>query len=205
MDEQNEHRLTERQEDLVNAAIRLVDTVGIEGFTMRSLAKEIGLSPMAAYKHFANQRVLQLEVWRTLMGELGGELQKAAGGSLKDGALAAFLAMCRHFIDYAVSQPKRFELLFHHNFISESWKEADIDELNKGVWEGAANVLAMGQKDGTVRSDVPARELFVSAYSQLVGAGYLLVTERIQHRSNLEESEAITRTMAVVHEMLVGR
>jgi AcrR family transcriptional regulator len=43
------------REAILTAALRLVDREGLEGLTMRSLAAELGVVPMAAYRHFANK------------------------------------------------------------------------------------------------------------------------------------------------------
>jgi AcrR family transcriptional regulator len=43
------------REAIVAAAVELVDRVGLEGLTMRSLASALGVVPMAAYRHFGNK------------------------------------------------------------------------------------------------------------------------------------------------------
>lgn len=40
---------------IVSAALDLIDREGLEGLTMRSLAAELGVVPMATYRHFANK------------------------------------------------------------------------------------------------------------------------------------------------------
>ena len=43
---------------VVDAALRLVDTQGFDSLTMRSLAGELGVVPMALYRHVADERDL---------------------------------------------------------------------------------------------------------------------------------------------------
>jgi AcrR family transcriptional regulator len=40
---------------VLQAAVALADQIGLEAFSMRGLAQELGVVPMALYKHFANK------------------------------------------------------------------------------------------------------------------------------------------------------
>ena len=40
---------------MLQAAVALADEAGLEGFSMRGLAQELGVVPMALYKHVANK------------------------------------------------------------------------------------------------------------------------------------------------------
>jgi AcrR family transcriptional regulator len=46
------------REAVLRAGVALADEVGIDGFTMRTLATELGVVPMALYKHVANKQQL---------------------------------------------------------------------------------------------------------------------------------------------------
>jgi AcrR family transcriptional regulator len=46
------------QEDVLLAGVALADEVGVDGFTMRTLAQRLGVVPMALYKHVANKQDL---------------------------------------------------------------------------------------------------------------------------------------------------
>ncbi|WP_237687550.1 TetR/AcrR family transcriptional regulator C-terminal domain-containing protein [Arthrobacter jiangjiafuii] len=46
------------RETVLRAGVELADQVGIEGFTMRTLSQELGVVPMALYKHVANKQEL---------------------------------------------------------------------------------------------------------------------------------------------------
>ena len=44
--------LTERQQQIIEASIDLIDKKGIQGFTIKNLSKEIGISEPGIYRHF---------------------------------------------------------------------------------------------------------------------------------------------------------
>jgi AcrR family transcriptional regulator len=53
--ENHERRLPLSRERVLRAAIAIADAAGIEALTIRSLARELGVKPMAIYYHVANK------------------------------------------------------------------------------------------------------------------------------------------------------
>jgi AcrR family transcriptional regulator len=47
--------LSDRQQQIVEDSIKLIDEKGIQGFTIKNLAKEIGISEPGLYRHFASK------------------------------------------------------------------------------------------------------------------------------------------------------
>jgi AcrR family transcriptional regulator len=50
------------RDKIVAAALKLLQRVGVEGFTMRALASELNFSPMATYRHVASRDEVLLQV-----------------------------------------------------------------------------------------------------------------------------------------------
>lgn len=195
--------LTARQRDLVQGALRLLDRDGLDGFTMRSLASEIGLSPMAAYKHFDNQRELQLEVWSACMDALYQRTVEVAAAAADPAT--AFIDLCREFVVYATTYPNRFELLFNHPFVREVRAESRLDPARFCVWEVANTCIARAQESGLFRRDVAASALAMAAYSMLHGLSYCLVSGRVRFTTAMEQDEAIRMGLMVIEDSLTKR
>jgi AcrR family transcriptional regulator len=195
--------LSNRQRDLVKGALRLLDRDGLDGFTMRSLAIEIGLSPMAAYKHFDNQRELQLEVWSACMDALYQRTVEVT--ALASNPAQAFLDLCREFVVYSTTYPNRFELLFNHPFIREVRSETRLDAARFGVWELANAFIAQAQEEGRFRRDVAPSALAMAAYSMLHGLSYCLVSGRVRFTTAMEQDEAIRMGLMVIEDSLTKR
>jgi AcrR family transcriptional regulator len=47
--------LSERQQQIIETSIGLIDRLGIQGFTIKNLSKEIGISEPAIYRHFESK------------------------------------------------------------------------------------------------------------------------------------------------------
>ncbi|MCC9197571.1 TetR/AcrR family transcriptional regulator C-terminal domain-containing protein [Arthrobacter sp. zg-Y820] len=85
------------REAVLCAGVELADQVGIEGFTMRTLSQELGVVPMALYKHVANKQEL-LEgmvdlVWNEVTEPDSGHGWKQA---MHDRAASLRAALVRH-------------------------------------------------------------------------------------------------------------
>ncbi len=58
------------RERILQAGLRLIDQLGLESFTMRKLAQELGVDPMSLYRHFENKDALLDGVADVLWGEV---------------------------------------------------------------------------------------------------------------------------------------
>ena len=198
-----EHVLTQRQRELIVAAVRLLDRHGINQFTMRALAEEIGLSPMAAYKHFENQRDLQLEMWRFCIGELGAFLQEEMAKTAESaGPMQRFLDLSQHFMAYSLLHPYRFELLFNHPFIREVWQQQDIDAIREAVWGLAMELVRQGQAAQAIRGDLPPQDIVGQSFALVHGACYLMASERLQRQTHHGTDVLIQQTLESLERIL---
>ncbi len=157
---------------LIDAAIRLLDEVGIAEFTMRGLGLKLGQSPMAAYKHFSNQRDLQLQLWGACQQRFFKTILENTTGP--DSA-TAFLALCRTFMVYAVEYPYRYEFLYSHPFARGAEVEPELAELSRSVWTYAHDLVRQAQRERTFRSDVSSEVVLAVATSQARGLASTMI------------------------------
>lgn len=206
-DEENtefDRRLTERQRTLIAGAMRLLDQKGLDGFTMRSLASEIGLSPMAAYKHFENQRELQIELWRACAQEFYNLLVDRVVRRHTDPAVA-MLELARAFIEYSVANPHRYELLFNHPFIGEVRKDGNTAAERDRAFAFALEYVQRAQDLGLFRNDLTAEQLLLSSMATVLGACQLLVMERLDEMSTMGRDAMVETVLTFVREGLMAR
>jgi len=85
------------RERVLRAAVVLADGVGIEALSMRRLAQELGVVPMALYKHVANKEELLAGMVDVVVGEIdppvgGADWQQA----VRQRVLSARRVLLRH-------------------------------------------------------------------------------------------------------------
>jgi AcrR family transcriptional regulator len=85
---------------LLKAAKSLVAERGVEGFTLREVARRLGVSHVAAYRHYADRRALLAAVAEHGFGRLGARLEAARSGKPESleprlrAVLTAYLRFC---------------------------------------------------------------------------------------------------------------
>jgi AcrR family transcriptional regulator len=82
---------------VLDAAVTLADANGLEGFSMRRLAQELGVVPMALYKHVANKDDLLDGMVDTVFGEIESpSIHDDWRSALRGRAVSAREALKRH-------------------------------------------------------------------------------------------------------------
>lgn len=72
------------RERVLLGAVALADAAGLDAVSMRRLATELGVVPMALYKHVSDKDALLDGMVEVTLGEVAGELPTAAAGA-RDG------------------------------------------------------------------------------------------------------------------------
>ena len=91
----------------------LVEQVGPSGFTLAEVAKRLGVTAAALYRHFAHREALLFAIAIESFASFGGALARAA--SLP--ASERVEAMASAYVDYALKHPARYELMFATRFV----------------------------------------------------------------------------------------
>jgi AcrR family transcriptional regulator len=97
---------------LIDAAVSAIAKHGVDALNLRQLAARAGVTPGAPYHHFTDREELLAAIAEEGFGRLGAELiagRDAAG----DEASARFEALGRAYINFAISCPGYFRVMFH--------------------------------------------------------------------------------------------
>ena len=92
-----ERRAPLSRERVLQSAMALADEAGIESLTMRRLGEELGVGPMALYRHIANKDDLVDAMVDVVFGEIGlPSLSTDWRTAMRDRAIAVRDALVRH-------------------------------------------------------------------------------------------------------------
>jgi len=101
---------------LVETGLRLVAERGAEGFSLREAAREVGVSPGAAYRHFADRSALLAAIAADGHGRLATALERAAEragpADGAGGAVRVFGAIGEAYVEFAHRHPSHFRVMF---------------------------------------------------------------------------------------------
>jgi AcrR family transcriptional regulator len=98
---------------LVEATLRLIEERGVEHVTLREVAKRVGVSPGAPFRHFAGKTALLTAVAEQAMARLRTEIDTALAEteSRTDDPLARFRAFGVAYLRWARRNPTHFQIV----------------------------------------------------------------------------------------------
>ena len=97
---------------LLDAGMKALETTDPNELSLRQLAREVGVSPTAVYRHFPDKRALLgalAEAGVAMLFEEQSLAAAAAGGGSK-----GFAATGRAYVRFAIAHPGLFRLIFTH-------------------------------------------------------------------------------------------
>ena len=97
------------REALLDRALQIVDSAGAHAVNMRALARELGVSSAAPFRHFADKQVLLDAVAEKAADELESAVELATTDS--NDALTQFRAMSVAYVRFAAEHPALFDLI----------------------------------------------------------------------------------------------
>lgn len=146
------------RDNLIRAAVRLASGQGIDGVSVRSIAREAGVTEGALYKHFSSKD----QLWRDVYGVIVGEMIEEKQGILDSGlstreAIAEWVRLTYAHYD-GNREAFTYVLLLPHPFAEAIGEEyhAQGRLFERLIRRGQRN----GEVDGSIRAAL-ARTLFV--------------------------------------------
>jgi AcrR family transcriptional regulator len=137
-------------EKIVAAAGKVLGREGAPAITMRRVAKSVGITPMALYRHFEDRDGLL----NTLADRGFEELAARAGGTpMPAGAEQQLMKILDVFLDFALQKPRLFELMFLERRQGARQFPEDFREGKSPTAKFVVAALETGMKEGSFRRD----------------------------------------------------
>lgn len=105
------------REALIQAALAMIAERGLAGFAIAELARVVGVSPAAPYRHFRDRNAVIAEVARRGFESLAAELATATAGVRAD-PLGALERAAQAHIAFAGREPAVYAAMFDAGFPS---------------------------------------------------------------------------------------
>lgn len=178
-----------RRGQIAEAALKLVVSEGISALTVKNIARQVGVTPPALYRHYAGKTEILAAVLEHILGVYAEGRERAFQRASGPVALLRelFFAHVRLFERYP-SVP----VLFYSDLL---WLEEPSlgERLNSHLAvfaDEVAGVVRRGQMSGRIRADEPPERLFVaflglfSSLGILAGRGLCHVDMAAQAETN---------------------
>ena len=96
------------RQQILDASLELLKTEGLQGLSMREVARRAGVSHQAPYHHFPEREAILAELARDGFSTLL-EYMKSAKGETQDSLM---ISMGTAYIRFAMEHPEQFRLMF---------------------------------------------------------------------------------------------
>ena len=176
---------------ILEEAIGIVYSEGVDRITMRSLARKLGLSPAAIYLHFSSKTELEFEIGFHGFELLWREMSPAFSRKDPSGALGELM---RRYIDFGLSNPQLYRLMFQDMTRLQGSEFANDPRVAR-VRHGVVSVYESGLEQGLFLPCDPELE---TAVGWAVLHGFVQLTIH-----GLLPSEGLSSDPAPVREALI--
>jgi AcrR family transcriptional regulator len=180
---------------LIEEAIALVAEQGTSNWSLREVARRIGVSHTAPYRHFADRDALLAAVaergFQKMSQFLLASLEKIP--SQYERKLQAIGVA---YVQYAIAHPSEYEVMFRYSQKNE--KDSTLTEAANATFAILVDVIEKGQKNGEFRQENPT-ELACVSWSLVHGLSMLLIDRQIEvsEDSTLEALAGFTTKIAI--------
>ncbi len=187
--------MTETRDRILGCACDLYLQDGFEGFSMRKLARSVGVTAPALYRHFQSREGLLLEVLGEAYDELFQALARALSGATP---LERFQMAGQAYMEFALAHPRYFQMI--HAFaefmgledlpeelvrrcsaLEQFWddrvrecvhagvlKPDDLARISLTLWSHAYGLISLYQKRLLVMSEETFREEFRASFHRIL-------------------------------------
>lgn len=158
-------------ERMIDAAIELLNTVGISGATLKAIGDHSGYSRGLATHHFGSKAGLFRQVLRQVHGEFIRELNERVGERTGIAALAVANEAHR---DYFLRHPDRLRamyILWFGALDPGSEFKPNVARFMSRQRETMANWIRDGQAAGKISGSIEASRMAAQFYATLIGIG----------------------------------
>jgi AcrR family transcriptional regulator len=145
-----------RQEQLAQAALALIATQGLQGLSVASVARKIGLVPSAMYRHFTGKDQLVDAVIELIRERLHGNV--AVVIEQTPDALERLQRLVMAHVRLIRENHGILRVLFSDDLHKgRADRKARVYEIVNGYIKRVAAIVSEGQREGRIRRDLDAR------------------------------------------------
>lgn len=163
---------------LLDAAMEVVRERGVEGLTLREVARRADVSHAAPYHHFQDKGALIASI-----AVDGFERFTASLSDARDRTEGSHLDRIRAegsaYVRFAFEEPDRFKLMWRPEL--RGTDDTEVDEVGMRSYRVLIDEVEAGQREGEIRAGDPG-SLSLAAWSAVHGLSMILVDGPLRDR-----------------------
>ncbi|OQX78036.1 MAG: hypothetical protein B6D61_06340 [Bacteroidetes bacterium 4484_249] len=158
--------LSERQQQIIDESIKIIDEKGIQGLTIKNLSKAIGISEPGIYRHFESKTEILLTIlnnFKDMALMLSGMME-----TYEASAIEKINFMFSKMLELFSETPSMVSVIFSEEIFKneEILKNRIVEILNLHA-QTIENIISKGQTENTIRKDIDEKSLALMAMGSL--------------------------------------
>ena len=150
--------LTNRQLQIIDAAIELISEKSIQEFTIKNLSRKIGLTEGALYRHFSSKTDILLSILLLFQQDASRTIDQVCNSDHP--ALQQIEHIFYHHFRYFNEKPAVTAVIFSESiFQNDSRLVKEVFKLLQIHEDALYCILDKGQKNDEIRNNIDKREL----------------------------------------------
>ena len=163
--------LTDRQNEIIEATIRIISRKGIQEFTIRNLSRELGISEPAIYRHFESKTDILTALLEFVHADTIAIFDQVSG---EGPALAQLEQYFSLLFSRLQQRPAVAAVVFSDEaFLNEERLAATVRALVELTIDNTTGLLTRAQENGEIPTDVDEHDL-----ATLLSGGVRLLVRR---------------------------
>jgi len=150
--------LTNRQLQIIDAAIDLISEKSIQELTVKNLSRKVGLTEGALYRHFSSKTDILLSILRLFQQEVAQLLNRVCSST--EPAVQLIEDIFLHHFRYFIRKPAVSAVIFSESiFQNDSRLSKEVYKLLQMHEEALYCIIEKGQDRGEIKKSIHKKEL----------------------------------------------
>ena len=188
----NSYHHGDLRQSLIDGAIALINEMGLDSLSLRQVARRVGVSHNAPYRHFADKEALLAAVSEQGFQALSLAM-KAAQQTVPPDSCQRLVAIGIAYVKFALAHPAHYRLMFG-SYQCDLDHYPDLSKAAQQSFQVLVDTIAEGQSAGIFRVAEPI-DMARFAWAQVHGQAMLALDNRFQMTQD-EDFDAFLRFSA---------
>lgn len=171
------------EKELIEKGLQLLNSVGLEAFSLRKVAEMCGVSHTAPYRHFKNKEELIHAITSSVSDEFTSLINEALAENEGD-CRRQIMAVSKLYVKFMVENPEHFKFIFmtdHHNPII--MKDGEFKKTDRWI-VSVFEKLFIGLRENESTSESGWSLDALTIWSLIHGFTTMLVNNTIQYEGD---------------------
>jgi AcrR family transcriptional regulator len=159
---------------LIEATLEMIEERGVEEVTLREVAKRLGVSPSAPFRHFTNKTALLTAVAEQAITRLAAEVASMLSETAGADPLVRFEAIGLAYLRWALNNPTHFQIVSSRRLIDFE-SSATLQDSNDEIRAIMRNLLAEAVREGQLPADADIDHIQLAGRALVYGLARMAV------------------------------